>query len=520
MFVENSVPTVNELDVPDTDEVAAGGQPVARLSWIPERLMAAFLAATVSAVSLTRKRIEAMAEHAEACSELESAIDEWEASGGALDGPTALEKRTNETFEAVFGLEASTREAIEEWLQLRTAARSAVATCLDRLQFPSPLTEASWPPARPCLASGDYTVSVTAVEPTGDNLRTIEGFFKEYLHVRLGYPPGHCDEIAVAAVFGTPPEVLWGVSLEEANAIKSELATLGCTARVVLVDGGSGVSGAQKVGARPLEDILSDLNALIGLAPVKQQVNAMTDFLRVQTRRRVAGLKTADISHHLVFKGPPGTGKTTVARLVGEIFVALGILPSGHVVETARQDLVAGYVGQTAIKTNAVIDTAVGGVLFVDEAYALAPAGSGNDFGQEAIEVLLKRMEDERNQLVVIAAGYPDQMDRFLTSNPGLSSRFTRTIEFPNYTPSELVEIFVSMTAEIGYTMTPDVAEAVSEHIEAEYEQRDSSFGNARFVRHLVQDMIQRHATRLSNGDLADADDEALSLLVVADIPG
>ena len=217
---------------------------------------------------------------------------------------------------------------------------------------------------------------------------------------------------------------------------------------------------------RPLEQVAAELNGLVGLDPVKLQVKALTDFLLVQTQRQAQGLRAPEISHHLVFKGPPGTGKTTVARLIGEIFAALGLLPDGHVVEAARQDLVGGYVGQTAIKTNELIDRALGGVLFIDEAYALAPEASENDYGQEAIEALLKRMEDERAQLVVIVAGYPDEMDRFLRSNPGLSSRFARTIEFPNYSPAELMQIFTDMVNANGYELSPGATDAARQLVE------------------------------------------------------
>jgi stage V sporulation protein K len=249
--------------------------------------------------------------------------------------------------------------------------------------------------------------------------------------------------------------------------------------------------------------VLADLNALVGLGAVKQQVKALTDFLHLQAQRQAQGLKSPDMSHHLVFTGPPGTGKTTVARLIGEIFSALGLLPDGHVVEAARQDLVGGYVGQTAIKTNELIDSALGGVLFVDEAYTLAPDEEHSDFGQEAIEVLLKRMEDDRDRLVVIAAGYSVEMERFLRSNPGLSSRFTRTIEFPSYTPSELMQILAGMVEASAYQLSPTAERAAKQVIDEAWQRRDKNFGNARLIRNLFEETILCQSTRLAQNDVA-----------------
>ena len=202
----------------------------------------------------------------------------------------------------------------------------------------------------------------------------------------------------------------------------------------------------------PVEDVLAELDSMIGLAEVKQQVRALADFAAVQAQRKAQGLTAADVSRHLVFAGPPGTGKTTVARLVGKIYAALGMVASGHVIEASRQDLVGGYLGQTAIKANKLIDRALGGVLFIDEAYTLAGGGE-QDYGQEAIDTLLKRMEDDRAALAVIVAGYPAEMGGFLAANPGLASRFPRTIEFPGYAPGELAQILDSLVSASGYTM-------------------------------------------------------------------
>ena len=197
--------------------------------------------------------------------------------------------------------------------------------------------------------------------------------------------------------------------------------------------------------ARPLEELLAELDALVGLVDVKADVRRLTSLLRIQRLRAERGLPTIETSHHLVFTGNPGTGKTTVARLLSQILRALGIVSKGHLVETDRSHLVAGYVGQTAVRTRTVMESALGGTLLVDEAYALARGGE-QDFGREAIDTIVKFMEDHREDLAVIAAGYPEEMQRLIEANPGLESRFARTIHFPDYTTEELVAIFETMS--------------------------------------------------------------------------
>lgn len=241
----------------------------------------------------------------------------------------------------------------------------------------------------------------------------------------------------------------------------------------------------------------------------------LADFIQIQKKRTQAGLKAAPISRHCVFAGNPGTGKTTVARILAGIYRELGIVSKGHLVETDRSGLIGEYVGQTAVKTNKVIDSALDGVLFVDEAYSLVQGGR-NDYGAEAIATLLKRMEDDRDRLVVILAGYTEEMKAFVDSNPGLRSRFSRYIFFPDYSPEELSKIFLAMAAKSQYVCNDDVVASINGIMESAVSAEDKNFGNARYVRNLFESAIERQAVRLST--VAPLTTEMLTELTLYDI--
>lgn len=261
---------------------------------------------------------------------------------------------------------------------------------------------------------------------------------------------------------------------------------------------------------------IEELNTLIGLDSVKAEISTLTNLIKIQQHRKTKGLKVTTPSYHCVFTGNPGTGKTTVARIVSGIYKDLGILKKGHLVETDRSGLVAEYVGQTAIKTNKIIDKALDGVLFIDEAYTLVNQ-SQNDFGYEAIATLLKRMEDNRDRLVVVLAGYSKEMQDFINSNPGLHSRFNRYIDFPDYTVEELLQIFKLRAKKFEYIITPETEETLLLLFKKAIESKADGFGNGRYVRNIFDKTIERQATRLSSQSNLSVD--TLSKILPEDIP-
>jgi stage V sporulation protein K len=266
-----------------------------------------------------------------------------------------------------------------------------------------------------------------------------------------------------------------------------------------------------------LESVLDKLNHLTGMQSVKDEVNTLINFLKIQQLRREKGLNVMSVTLHSVFCGSPGTGKTTVARMMGEIYRELGILSKGHLVETDRSGLVAGYVGQTAIKVDQLVESALDGVLFIDEAYALAPEGSGNDFGQEAIDTLLKRMEDYRDRLVVIVAGYSNEMSRFINTNPGLHSRFNKYFYFEDYKPEELVSIFEGICQQNDFKLLKESRKHLLTKFSELYVNRDHKFGNGRLVRNIFDKVIEKQANRLVK--LPRVDRDKMIAILAEDIP-
>lgn len=266
-----------------------------------------------------------------------------------------------------------------------------------------------------------------------------------------------------------------------------------------------------------LNELMAKLHRLVGLQKVKKEVETLTNLVRVNQMRRERSLQVAPLSLHMAFTGNPGTGKTTVARLLSQIFRAIGVLSKGHLVETDRSGLVAGYVGQTALKVQEKVQEAMGGMLFIDEAYALA-TGDQEDFGREAVDTLVKLIEDHRDKFIVVVAGYPEPMQKFLDSNPGLRSRFNRFIHFDDYAPEELFQILERMCEDNGYKLAPDAAEFSRELLKQKHARRGANFANGRDVRNLFEQALALHANRV--GPMESPSDEVLCTLTAEDVPG
>ncbi|MFD9391373.1 right-handed parallel beta-helix repeat-containing protein [Streptomyces sp. NPDC060000] len=276
-----------------------------------------------------------------------------------------------------------------------------------------------------------------------------------------------------------------------------------------------GTAVEPETSARASTDVLGELDTLVGLESVKREVRALIDMIEVGRRRQRAGLKAASVKRHLVFTGSPGTGKTTVARLYGEILAALDVLEKGHLVEVSRVDLVGEHIGSTAIRTQEAFQRAHGGVLFIDEAYALSPEDAGRDFGKEAIDTLVKLMEDHRDSVVVIVAGYTAEMERFLSVNPGVASRFSRTITFGDYGPDELLRIVEQQAEEHEYRLGPGTADALLKYFTEL--PKGPAFGNGRTARQTFEAMVERHASRVAQ--VAEPSTDELTLVYAEDLP-
>ncbi|MFJ8217170.1 AAA family ATPase [Bacillus cereus] len=387
------------------------------------------------------------------------------------------------------------------------------------------------------LFDEDYTESMlhdmaTVITETADIPDLIQGYLVQITNIdfltfrRTGIELGEVSKAFIRAVEYIGTEFYWiamndnikmihdgRVEILESSmiAILEEFVVSGENVEETTVEIGQVESTLQDY---TFEELMEQLNRLIGMPQLKQDIQNIVNLIKIQQMRSSKGMKTVAMSRHLVFTGNPGTGKTTVARLLSQIYRKLGILNSGHLVEVDRAGLVAGYVGQTAIKTDEVIKKAIGGVLFIDEAYTL----SNDDFGKEAIDTILKRMEDYREELIVIVAGYPDKMLSFIQSNPGLESRFNKYIQFDDYLPQELVQIFEMMCVEQNYCVDQEALDKVYTYAEKQFTNRNDNFSNARLMRNVFEQTITNQANRLVIAPIENITEDELSLITVEDV--
>ncbi len=344
------------------------------------------------------------------------------------------------------------------------------------------------------------------LDKSNEEILRAEGDFELYKRRHLFYKPEHMKAVQIANVeelMAAEPENV--VIAEEAERLEELVEKEEKQDNGIL----------DSLGAAKLDALLEELNGLVGLNEVKTEIRSLVNLIKVRKMREKYCLPEIEMSYHMVFTGNPGTGKTTLARLVGKIYKELGILTHGNMTETDRSGLVAGYVGQTALKVKEVVEKAVGGILFIDEAYALASSGA-NDFGGEAIDTLVKLMEDHRDNLVVIVAGYTEEMKHFLKSNTGLVSRFNRFIHFPDYTTGELTDILEGMAKKSGLVLEEGLKDKVGRYLDMLAEKEREEFGNARGIRNLFETMVVNQANRLVT--MTDCSVEQLTLIKGEDI--
>lgn len=360
------------------------------------------------------------------------------------------------------------------------------------------------------------TEIIEAVEKSGEN--TINKVDTAVVLNNIAYAYGEAgrNETAIgyykkALIYDPDNEVIKG-NLEE--VVKTEADShVGHYSPPVPENDPTGVATPES-----LDFLLKELNKLTGLDEIKQDVDALIKFIKVEKKRKERGIAVGNTTLHTVFAGPPGTGKTTLARLMGQFFKALGILKKGHVIEVDRSALVGEFIGQTAIKTSKVIDSALDGILFIDEAYSLTPSDSRNDFGEEAVNTLVKRMEDHKHNLVVIVAGYEKEMKRFINSNPGLKHRFTRYFYFRDYTPEQLTTIFDAICSGKRFTLELPAESKVTRYFQFLYESKDKQFGNARTAHNLFEEVVRYQSARLGVKDVDKLSDEELLTIKVEDV--